>query len=52
VIYTSQGAMTLADLEEHRRDTDWHELRPPVSQDGECDHARLLTDDCERCGRY
>lgn len=52
MIYTSQGAMTPADLEQHRLDTDWYELNPPVPQDGECEHCRQLTDDCDDCGRY
>lgn len=52
MVYTSQGAMTLQDLEEHRQDTDWYELHPRVPQDGECEHSRQLTDDCDACERY
>lgn len=33
MIYTTQGAMTAADLEEYRQDTDWYELNPPEYQD-------------------
>lgn len=49
MIYTTHGAMTAADLEEYRQDTDWYELHQPEPQDDECEHGRALTDDCEDC---
>jgi hypothetical protein len=49
MIYTSHGLMTAADLEEYRLDTDWYELHRREPQDGECEHARPLTDDCDDC---
>ncbi len=52
MIYTSHGLMTLADLEEYRRDTDWYELHPRTPEEGECEHCRLWTDDCDDCERY
>lgn len=52
VIYTTHGAMTATDLEEHRRDTDWYELHRREATEGECAHLRLLTDDCDGCERY
>jgi hypothetical protein len=51
-IYTSHGLMLPSDLEEYRQDTDWYELHPRVPEEGECEHCRLFTDDCDDCGRY
>jgi hypothetical protein len=50
-IYTSHGLMTGADLDEYRRDTDWHELHRPVPEADQCEHARFWTDDCDDCRR-
>jgi hypothetical protein len=52
MIYTSHGLMTAADLEEYRQDYDWDELRQREPEDDECEHLRLLTDDCDECERY
>ncbi len=51
-IYTTHGLMTPADLEEWRLDTDWYELNRREPNDDECDHLRLLTDDCDDCERW
>jgi hypothetical protein len=51
VIYTSQGLMTAEDVEEWRLDHDWYELHPRIPEDGECEHCRQMTDDCDTCGR-
>lgn len=52
LLVTSHGVMTAADLEEYRQDYDWDELHQRAPEDGECEHARLLTDDCDDCERY
>lgn len=49
MIYTTHGLMTAADLEEYRRDTDWYELYEREPQGDECEHGRLLADDCDDC---
>ncbi len=35
MIYTTHGAMTPADLAEHRADTDWYELHTPADAERE-----------------
>lgn len=52
MIYTTQGAMTAADLEEWREDHDWDVMNRSEPEPDECEHLRLLTDDCEACDRY
>lgn len=49
--YTSHGLMTPADMEEHRQDYDWDELREPEPNDDACVHGHLLADDCGECAQ-
>jgi hypothetical protein len=51
-VYTTQGLMFGNDLEEYRLDTDWYELNRREPENDECEHLRLLTDDCDECERY